>query len=586
VHGRERRKGVMMAGSTNPLVADRVDTTSPFAGAGVLEDGYDLVTAIQDESWVDGALAGASLVMDTVAAVSDPLGTLIGAGLGWLIDHLSPLNEWLEDLTGDADQVRAFAQTWANVAGQLDESGGELSRKVAADLEELSGAAAQAYRAYAGDMAAHLHGAGQWAQGVSTGLSIAAEIVQVVHDLVRDTLADLVGSIISWMAEAALSFGLATPWVIEQVATRVASLTTRLGTSITGLLRSLKNLGGLLDSLKTLLRRAKKIFDDLLHGGTPRTPDAPTPSHAPDTPAPTPKPADPTPTPSPAPGGGPSGGGGSGGGSSGGGSSGGGPSGGGSGGGSGGHADGSDGDSPGGSDPDGDGASDGSASSDAASVDVSRLYDPDAPVPETVSARDAPRGYTQEDVDQAWDDAPVNEEGQKVDPRTGEPLAETRSDGQRGWHMRWDPENEKWVAERPGSGYPDPDGLPETGEPGSYGYDSDGKLMPYANHRPDYASDQVEAVWAAAEKHGDGDDVYVLVKDMEDNDVQVRWNPGEPRDDLWHMGHRHGMEYRNLLDRYLSHQIDLDEFLTEYRKPENYEVQHPGRNMSHMDEAQ
>lgn len=55
-------------------------------------------------------------------------------------------------------------------------------------------------------------------------------VVQAVHDLVRDTLAQLVGSIISWAAEAVFTLGLATPPVIVgQVSTRVSSLATRVG---------------------------------------------------------------------------------------------------------------------------------------------------------------------------------------------------------------------------------------------------------------------------------------------------------------------------------------------------------------------
>lgn len=251
----------------NSLVAARVDTTSPLAGAGLLEDGYDLVNAVNDRSWLDGTLAGVSAVVDTVAAVSDPIGSLLSAGLGWLIDHLSPLNQWLEDLTGDADQVRAFAQTWSNISGQLDGAAQELSGKVAADLADIRGQAADTYRSLMNDAGGHIEAASGWASGISAAFAIAAEIVQVVHDLVRDALADLVGAIISWVAELAFTFGLATPLVVEQVATRVASLATQLGTNITSLLRSLKNLGSLLESLKTLFKRAKDIFDDLLHGG-------------------------------------------------------------------------------------------------------------------------------------------------------------------------------------------------------------------------------------------------------------------------------------------------------------------------------
>ena len=123
--------------------------------------------------------------------------------------------------------------------------------------------------------------------------------------------------------------------------------------------------------------------------------------------------------------------------------------------------------------------------------------------------------------------------------------------------------------------------LPQKGEPGSYGYDDQGNLLPYANGRPNYAPDQVEEVWDNA-KDANGD-VWVL--DEKGNRVKVEWEPGEPRRGVWDMGHNTGSEYRDLLDDYLDHKITKEEFLERYRDPDNYSVQHPLRNQSHIDEA-
>ena len=51
------------------------------------------------------------------------------------------------------------------------------------------------------------------------------------------------------------------------------------------------------------------------------------------------------------------------------------------------------------------------------------------------------------------------------------------------------------------------------------------------------------------------------------------------------MGHRLGFGYRDLLDEYVSHKIDEKQFLAIYRDPDNYQVEHFGRNRSHVDEA-
>ncbi|MFE1646488.1 polymorphic toxin type 15 domain-containing protein [Microbacterium sp. P01] len=250
----------------NPLVAESIDTATPFSGTGLLDDGTQLAHAIESGDWIEGGLAVFAGALDTVAAVSDPLGSLIAAGLGWLIDHFEPLKGWFNDLTGDAGEVAGFAQTWSNVSQALHASGDELTR-ILADVADLHGEAMDAYRRFQADAAQHIHGAGDWAGAMSTGLSIASTIVQVVHDLARDVISQLVGSAISWAAEAVFTLGLATPWIIEQVSTRVASLAGKVGTQVTKLLAACKRLATLLDELKTLLSKAGTLLESVLRRG-------------------------------------------------------------------------------------------------------------------------------------------------------------------------------------------------------------------------------------------------------------------------------------------------------------------------------
>ena len=78
----------MATDDTNPLVAHLQDTTSTLSGAGVFDDIEQLSTAIENKSWVSGVLAGVALGVDTIAYVSDPLGTLMAWGIGWVFDHI------------------------------------------------------------------------------------------------------------------------------------------------------------------------------------------------------------------------------------------------------------------------------------------------------------------------------------------------------------------------------------------------------------------------------------------------------------------------------------------------------------------
>lgn len=251
---------------TNPLVAAPVDTSTPFQGAFLLEDGEALVQAIQSGDWVQGGLAAFSAVGDTIAAVLDPLGSLIAAGLGWVMEHLEPLKGWLNDLTGDAGEVAAFAQTWSNISAQLMASGDELAR-ILADLDSTDGEAVQAYLRFQTDAAAHIRAAGTWAEAMSVGMQTASMMVQLVHDLTRDAIAQVVGSVISYAATLVVSLGTATPYVIAQATSRVAALATRVGTTVTKLLRSSDELMRLVDQLGTLFRKLDELTSKVLPGG-------------------------------------------------------------------------------------------------------------------------------------------------------------------------------------------------------------------------------------------------------------------------------------------------------------------------------
>jgi hypothetical protein len=250
---------------TDTLVAVPVDTATPLSGTGLVESASALTSAIASGDWVEGTLSGVGVALDIASTVLDPLGSLFGAGLGWLLDHLEPLKGWFADFTGDAGQVAAFGRTWGNIRAQLETAGRDLPRLVG-QLDELSGETIEAYRRFQDETAAHLLAAASWAGAMASGLQIASGVVQAVHELVRDVLSQLVGSIISWALEAAFSIGLATPLIIGQVTAKVASWSAKVGRTVLEALRSCRALTALLDELRALMSRAGALFDGVLRG--------------------------------------------------------------------------------------------------------------------------------------------------------------------------------------------------------------------------------------------------------------------------------------------------------------------------------
>ena len=252
---------------TNPLVAQRKDTTTPLAGTFLLEDGEALVQAINDKDWVAGGLAVLGGAFDAAAAASDPIGTLIAMGLGWVLDHVQPFNTWLEQLTGDADQVKAHAATWKNVHKHLQATAEAMASHVTTDLADMNGRTITAYQGAASDITHVINAAGTWAGAIGTALEVTAFIVQFVHDFVRDAISEVVGSILSYAAELIATVGLAWPIVAEQIATRIASLIGQVGRNIKNLVTSARNLVKKLTDLKTLFHTLKNKIDDLFRKG-------------------------------------------------------------------------------------------------------------------------------------------------------------------------------------------------------------------------------------------------------------------------------------------------------------------------------
>jgi len=243
--------------SDNPLIATANGSgPSAFGGAPLLQDGADIADAIRSGDWIEGGMAAFSTISDGIGAVTDPLGTLIAHGIGWALDHIEPLRGWLQDLTGNAAEVQAFAQTWANVSTQLDQVGRDLQHRLS-DLDEMSGETVDAYRLYVRDLADTVASTGTWSGAVGSGLETASGLVQAVYELVRDGLAQVVATAIAAAITVVATLGLGLPIAIAQVVRRVATVAARVGQVIHRLLTSLRKLTPLFDELCTVLG---KIF--------------------------------------------------------------------------------------------------------------------------------------------------------------------------------------------------------------------------------------------------------------------------------------------------------------------------------------
>jgi uncharacterized protein YukE len=246
--------------SGNPLIATASSSVDPWAGVWIAEDIETFYRGVKDGSWIEGTLGTVSAGLDALAFVSDPVGALLQYGVAWIIEHVKPLREALDWLAGNPAQIQAHAQTWNNVAGALHDRAEDLDRAVRWDMTEWTGSAADAYRTWTGQQTAAADALAKAAEALAAITEAAGLLVAGVRMLVRDGIATLVSRLIVYAAEEVASLGLATPLVVEQVATLCASWAARIAKWLKDLVSSLARLRGMAGKIAELVEKIKSVL--------------------------------------------------------------------------------------------------------------------------------------------------------------------------------------------------------------------------------------------------------------------------------------------------------------------------------------
>ncbi len=250
--------------TVNPLVAGRLDQpTDAWSGVWIAEDIELIGQGVKNGSWIDGSLGMVGAGLDALAIVSDPVGALLQYGVAWIIEHVKPLTEALDWLAGDPGQIAGHAQTWRNVAASLRDSAADVDRAARWDVADWGGTAGPAYRAWAGQQHDALGGLAKAADAMATITEGAGMLIAAVRILVRDAIATCVSRLIVYAAEEAFSLGVATPLVVEQVSTLVASWAGKIARWLKALLASLRRLIPSVHRLGELVEELKKILNRL-----------------------------------------------------------------------------------------------------------------------------------------------------------------------------------------------------------------------------------------------------------------------------------------------------------------------------------
>ncbi|EMD26928.1 WXG100 family type VII secretion target [Amycolatopsis azurea] len=236
------------------LIAKKEEKSEPFKGGGILDSGSSVVGDIfkatkgEDLDAFAVAMDGVSFGLDVLSMVLNPLGELVKAGVGWLMENLDFIREPLEILTGDPELVQQAAQTWNNIAAELEAVAGDYEGSLST-TSGWDGDAAIAYRRVAlqytqslRDVAAEAKDSAQW---ITTGGMVVATARALIFDIIAGFISDVITRALLALASSWFTLG-------GSVAAFTASI---FADAVKVMAKIQKKLGKLLGAIQRFVKR-------------------------------------------------------------------------------------------------------------------------------------------------------------------------------------------------------------------------------------------------------------------------------------------------------------------------------------------
>ena len=241
--------------------------TDPLKDAGIVGDIWDLS---QSKSALDATLNTIAVAADLVDMAVNPIKTLVSWPVNWIISHIAPLPDMLQQFTGDPEKVEAAALTWERIGDQWTQAAAELEAAVAAGLDAQVCRTLSAYKVQIGSVIETFRSLGDACRVVAQCLNILSAMVKIVYDLTREAIGDLIGTFVQSVVEAVGTLGIATPAIVAQISATVSKWVARITTKgkqvLNGFREALKSftkLDGILEKLGPALKKLFSHVGDL-----------------------------------------------------------------------------------------------------------------------------------------------------------------------------------------------------------------------------------------------------------------------------------------------------------------------------------
>ncbi|WP_329045460.1 hypothetical protein OG738_28535 [Amycolatopsis sp. NBC_01488] len=272
------------------------DSDNAASGAGFFEAAVGLDKAVKDNDKVAIGIGSAGMALETIGLVLDPIGSLLTAGIGWLIEHITILRWPLDILMGDPIGIAAASAALTAEKKKLEQWSTDHQSALDTLMKDWSGKAADQFKKDMDAVTEQLASLGGYLDQAGKNMTIAGGIVGAFRGILRDLIAMLLATIVKGALIAAalapVTFGAS---IALFVTTTIGTVATALGKIGTKLLQLAKKLADLVKALAKM----GKAGDDLAAVKPPTSSLTPTPTPKPSaTPLPKPDPAPTSPKPS------------------------------------------------------------------------------------------------------------------------------------------------------------------------------------------------------------------------------------------------------------------------------------------------
>ncbi|GAB3570684.1 hypothetical protein GCM10027445_24610 [Amycolatopsis endophytica] len=246
-----------------------ITSTNQFSGAGFLDSYTFLIRSCNDIKTADdsdkaalGAAIGLGVIasaVDTVKLAINPLGSLISAGLGWLIEHVSFLREPLDMLMGDPDEIQKLGEEVHKIAESIRKIGEDQTKSLEGAVSSWTGSGADAFnnrmKELAADLESKAHGTDIVGYVIHTNMAIISAVRGLFRDLITTVLGDIISAVLIAMATAVITFGAsivaAVTYSVTQATLTATSLASKLAAVVAQATRSGARTQQLVNLLKT-----------------------------------------------------------------------------------------------------------------------------------------------------------------------------------------------------------------------------------------------------------------------------------------------------------------------------------------------